>query len=86
MGSSKILIQIIDVSDKMLYNEVRAEQEFLTLINATVSHELRNPLNSLIGQISSMQLFFESYETLIDTLKVGEEITIEVIDHFKDIF
>ena len=46
---AKFLIQIIDMSDKMLYNEVKAEQSFLTLINATVSHELRNPLASLIG-------------------------------------
>jgi signal transduction histidine kinase len=45
----KTLIQIIDMSDKILYNEVKAEQSFLTLINATVSHELRNPLASLIG-------------------------------------
>ena len=45
----QILIQIIDVADKMLYNEVKAEQTFLTLINAAVSHELRNPLSSLIG-------------------------------------
>jgi len=40
---------MIDVSDKILYNEVKAEKQFLTLINATVSHELRNPLNSLIS-------------------------------------
>ena len=43
----KTLIQIIDMSDKMLYNEVKAEQSFLTLINATVSHELKNPLGSI---------------------------------------
>ena len=45
----KYLIQIIDMSDKILYNEVKAEQSFLTLINAAISHELRNPLNSLVG-------------------------------------
>jgi signal transduction histidine kinase len=33
----------------MLYNEASAEKSFLTMINAAVSHELRNPLNSLIG-------------------------------------
>ena len=43
------------MSDKMLYNEVKAEQQFLTLINATVSHELRNPLASLIGQRDSLK-------------------------------
>jgi signal transduction histidine kinase len=48
-GSQKLLIQIIDMSDKMLYNEIKAERSFLTLINAAISHELRNPLNSLIG-------------------------------------
>jgi CheY-like chemotaxis protein len=37
------------MSDKMLYNEIKAEKSFLTLINAAISHELRNPLNSLIG-------------------------------------
>lgn len=49
--SEKIIIQIIDMSDKILYNEVKAEQSFLALINATVSHELRNPLSSMVGQI-----------------------------------
>ena len=47
--SEKILIQIIDMSDKILYNKVKAEKSFLALINAAVSHELRNPLSSLIG-------------------------------------
>jgi signal transduction histidine kinase len=48
-NSSKILIQLIDMSDKILYTESKAEQSFLTLINAAISHELRNPLNSLVG-------------------------------------
>lgn len=41
----------------MLYNEVKAEQSFLTLINAAVSHELRNPLNALIGGVETMKGF-----------------------------
>jgi signal transduction histidine kinase len=49
--SDKMLIQVIDMSDKILYAEVKAEKSFLALINAAVSHELRNPLSSLIGQI-----------------------------------
>ena len=48
-NSSKMLIQIIDMSHKILYSESKAEQSFLTLINAAISHELRNPLNSLVG-------------------------------------
>ena len=46
---SKVLVQIVDMSDKILYNETKAEQSFLTIIKAAFSHELRNPLNSLTG-------------------------------------
>ena len=45
------MIQIIDISKKILYEEVKAEKDLLTIINGTVSHELRNPLFSLISQI-----------------------------------
>ena len=60
VNSEKLMIQIIDISDKMLYNEVRAEQSFFTLMNAAVSHELRNPLASLIGGIEAMKDFLEN--------------------------
>jgi signal transduction histidine kinase len=50
-----MIVQLIDVSDKILYNEVKAEQTFLTLINAAVSHELRNPLQSLMTLISDLK-------------------------------
>lgn len=84
--NDKIMIQIIDVSDKMLYNEVKAEQEFLTLINATVSHELRNPLTSLICQTTQMEHYFKGFKLLISSLKVGEIITEEKIKQFSIIY
>ena len=54
----RIMIQIIDIKDKMLYNEVKAKQKYATLMNATVSHELRNPLNSLVSGIENMKSYF----------------------------
>ena len=47
--TDKILFQIIDVSDRILNNEMRADKLVLTLINGAVSHELRNPLNALLA-------------------------------------
>ncbi len=44
------MIQIIDISDSILYDRSKAENEFLSVINATVSHELRNPLNSISAE------------------------------------
>ena len=57
------------MSDKMLYNEVKAKQTFLTLINATVSHELRNPLFSLICQYEMMKKLFITFTSIINTIQ-----------------
>jgi len=41
------MFQFIDRSQSILYKKQKAENKFLSLINAFVSHELRNPLNSI---------------------------------------
>lgn len=65
---SRIMIQIIDIKDKMLYNEVKAEKKYLTLMNATVSHELRNPLNSLVSGIENMQSYYDNLRQILKYL------------------
>ena len=62
------LIQVVDISDKILYSEVKAEHTFLEMINAAVSHELRNPLNSLIGQVCAMQDFFTNFKQILESM------------------
>ena len=39
----------VDVSNNILYNNEKMKKVFVEMINAAVSHELRNPLNALIG-------------------------------------
>lgn len=56
------------MSDKILYNEVKAEQKFSTLMNAALSHELRNPLNSLIGGIDTMKNYLQNILVVIEKL------------------
>eukprot|EP00356_Strombidium_inclinatum_P011678 CAMPEP_0170485268 /NCGR_PEP_ID=MMETSP0208-20121228/4574_1 /TAXON_ID=197538 /ORGANISM="Strombidium inclinatum, Strain S3" /LENGTH=162 /DNA_ID=CAMNT_0010758865 /DNA_START=268 /DNA_END=756 /DNA_ORIENTATION=+ len=65
------MIQLIDVSQEILFEKVNAENEFLSITNATVSHELRNPLQSILSQ----------------NLKVGlclREL-IEIVTHKRDL-
>lgn len=50
-----MLVQIIDVSHKIHYLDMRSQQHIFTLINAMVSHELRNPLNAILGQLLKFQ-------------------------------
>lgn len=66
--ADKILIQIIDYSDRILYNQIKEEQSFSQIVSAAVSHELRNPLSSLIGQIVTMEVFFMSFQQILRTL------------------
>jgi len=46
---SKIMLCFSDISQKILYDTSRSEKELLSLINSTISHEMRNPLNSIIN-------------------------------------
>ena len=43
------MICFIDISQKILYDSSKAEGVLLSLINSTISHEMRNPLNSIIN-------------------------------------
>ena len=47
---SKIMLQIVDISQSITLNEKIMENEMLEVVNATVSHELRTPLSSFMGQ------------------------------------
>ena len=42
-----IMLQIIDISNNILYDKTKTQNQFLSIINATVSHEMRNPMNSI---------------------------------------
>ena len=44
------MMQIIDISKDIMYSIANGEKKLLALINATVSHEMRNPLNSITSQ------------------------------------
>ena len=46
----KEMVCFMDVSKKILYDNSKAESELLSLINSTISHEMRNPLNSILNQ------------------------------------
>jgi signal transduction histidine kinase len=49
-GEENCLIQMIDETKNIMHEEAIGQNKTLQMINATVSHELRNPLNSIIFQ------------------------------------
>tara|TARA_B110000285_G_C15057132_1_gene580204 strand:+ start:608 stop:823 length:216 start_codon:yes stop_codon:yes gene_type:complete len=60
------MVQIIDVSPGVMYDQQKAENSFLAMINACVSHELRNPLNSIMAQNIEKQHLYEELFSLLE--------------------
>ena len=46
----KLMLALVDISQKIQYDTSKAQTELLSLINSTISHEMRNPLNSIINE------------------------------------
>jgi len=65
-GEQASMVQIIDVSTRILYDQTRADNKFLSLMNACVSHELRNPLNSIVAQNIEKAKLYKDMESIIE--------------------
>jgi len=50
------MLQFIDVTKSVMYEDVNLQNEFLAVTNATVSHELRNPLQAMTAQNLKIKL------------------------------
>jgi len=68
------MLQVIEVTDTIQINKAKERSELLSLINATVSHEMRNPLNSIIAQnVEKESLYAEIEATLASSSQLGPE-------------
>lgn len=54
---NRFTIQFIDISADIFYDEIKAQEEFMNITTSTISHEMRNPLNSIISQCRIMESF-----------------------------
>ena len=50
-NNSQMMIQFVDISKSIRLDHKIVENNMLGILNATVSHELRNPLSSINAQI-----------------------------------
>ena len=58
------------MSHKMFYSEIKERESILQLINATVSHELRNPLSAIISQVTQLKVLLDYLKSLIEALRM----------------
>lgn len=62
-------IQIIDISAQVLYQLAHGERELYTMISAMVSHELRNPLNSIKIQTIRLKMLTDKMKEILQNEK-----------------
>ena len=79
----KVMICFIDISQKILYDSSKAEGEILSLINSTISHEMRNPLNSIINQCKIIQVISQQFYHLIQ--RFAKELDPQLLNQLEQI-
>lgn len=78
----QIMLTFNDVSQKIFFDTSKAEGELLSLINSTISHEMRNPLNSIINQCKLLYSFLiQQYEVIgRNKQAIGAEAMVAIDD------
>ena len=66
-GDDQVMLSFNDISQKILYDTSKAEGELLSLINSTISHEMRNPLNSIINQCTILAAMGNQFIQILTT-------------------
>jgi len=74
-GKVHTMFQIINHSASILYDEQIAENKLLGMINACISHELRNPLNSIIAQNMEKEGLYTEIQAYIEGLSGSDAKT-----------
>ena len=55
-NASFVVLRILDVTVQAKCDKLMMQSHFLQMINATVSHEMRNPINAIKGQALRLKL------------------------------
>jgi len=56
-----------NVTKCILFDQLKQHNEILSIINATTSHELRNPLNALIACNVESEALYARFEQIISS-------------------
>ena len=62
---TRVIITLIDHSAEVEYNKARTEKLIMSMVNATISHELRNPINSIHGQNTTIEMQLKQLDQLL---------------------
>ena len=70
-NKDEIMVTISDTSQEIYKNKERAHKELLIMINATLSHEIRNPLNSIVAFNMQKDILYKKILSIINDDKLS---------------
>ena len=65
----EIAITLLDISEKILLDSAKSEKKYMTYMNSTISHEMRNPLNSISSQLQFLSSMINEFGELGESLR-----------------
>jgi len=74
------------VTNHILYNEYKIKNQFTDLINACVSHELRNPLNAIIAKNIEKAALYNELVEILETCSHNHKLykCMQIIEKLKE--
>ena len=63
-NQSSIMLKIIDITVEVMLNKQKTHNKLLSVINSTVSHEIRNPLNSIVAINHEKKYLYQALQNL----------------------
>ena len=73
----RTLIQMIDITSNLMYNNQVTENKTIGMLNSTVSHELRNPLNSLKSYNLEKKAILKDVKEYLDNEDINKEMLVK---------
>lgn len=61
-----VVLQVIDTSAKVQIDREKTDKFIMSMVNATVNHELRNPINSIHCQNIMIKSLIKKIDDLLD--------------------
>lgn len=71
----KLMLQIVDVTDTILYSQTSTQSNFTEISSTVISRELRSPLISLKGQTDEMENQLISYEVALQQVMNNKDLS-----------
>ena len=78
-----MIFQFIDLSAKIFYDDMKAQEEYMNITTSTISHEMRNPLNAIMSQCYILEHNVKDLENFIR--KVSHKLSSEELQELKRI-